>query len=296
MTALTGAPVVVGIDGSPRSLDAVEVAAAEAALRARPLRIVHALQWPTIPVPVTPGVTPPRDGALRARAETFLDEAVRAATKAAPEVTVTAEIVTGAPVPVLLGETRRADLLVLGDRGLGQFTGLLVGSVAVQAATHGHCPVLVVRGTAHPSGPVVVGVDGSEVSTRAIGFAAEEATRRGAALVAVHAWHTPPVTMPGDMMPLVYDPDLLAAMEERVLLQAIAGLRERYPDLALHHEMASGPAGRVLTERSHDAQLIVVGDRGHGGFVGLLLGSVSQHLIYHADCPVAVVRGEHDRD
>ncbi|WP_372472299.1 universal stress protein [Jidongwangia harbinensis] len=293
---MTRGPVVVGIDGSPRSLDAVEVAAAEAALRGRPLRIVHALVWPTIHVTLPPGVTQAPDSAFLAQAETYLDEAVQAAAKTAPEVTVTSEIVTGAPVPVLLGETPRADLLVLGDRGLGQFTGLLLGSVAVQTATHGRCPVLVVRGERRPSGPVVVGVDGSQVSAKAIDFAAEEAARRGAALVAVHAWRTPPVTMPGDMTPLVYDPELLAAVEERVLVESIAGVRERYPELPVRHEMVQGAAGRVLTDRSRDAQLMVVGDRGHGGFAGLLLGSVSQHLIYHGACPVAVVRGDRESD
>jgi nucleotide-binding universal stress UspA family protein len=289
---MTGGPVVVGVDGSPHSLDAVDTAAAEAASRGRPLRIVHALVWPTIHTPLPPGVTHAPDSAFRAQAETYLEEAVAVATKAAPEVTVTAEVVTGAPVPVLLRETRHADLLVLGDRGLGGFTGLLVGSVAVQTATYGRCPVLVVRGERRPFGPVVVGVDGSAVSAAAIRFAADEAARRGAALVAVHAWHAPAVTGPGDMMPLVYDPELVAVEEGRVLAESVAGLRERYPDVPVRREVVEGPARRVLADRSYDAQLVVVGDRGHGGFAGLLLGSVSQHLIYHAGCPVAVVRGD----
>jgi nucleotide-binding universal stress UspA family protein len=295
MSTVAGAPVVVGIDGSPRSLDAVMMAATEAALRHRPLRIVHAFIWPMVRIGRLPGMPSLSLLPFEEQARRYLDEAVRVAAEAASEVPVTADLITGAAAPVLLAESRDADLIVLGDRGLGAFTGLIVGSVAVQIAAHGHCPVLVVRGESRSAGPVVVGVDGSETSARAVAFATEEAARRGAELVAVHTWRFPPSLSPGDMLPLVYDASLLEEEERRGLAESLSGLSESYPDLRIRQEATYGPAARVLTEWSRIAQLVVVGDRGHGGFTGLMLGSVSQHLIYNAECPVAVVRGPKER-
>jgi nucleotide-binding universal stress UspA family protein len=140
---------------------------------------------------------------------------------------------------------------------------------------------------------VIVGVDGSERSGRALDFAADEARRRGTELIAVHVWRMPVPPFPGTAMPLVYDTGMLKTEEQRRLSTAVAVLRDRYPGLTIRQELARGAATAVLTGWSREAQLIVVGDRGHGGFVGLLLGSVSQHLLYHAACPVAVVRDEH---
>jgi nucleotide-binding universal stress UspA family protein len=229
------------------------------------------------------------------RAEAFVAEAVQAAGKVVPGITVTGAVTDGPAVPVLLSESQHADLMVLGDRGLGGFAGLILGSVAVQMATHGACPVLVVRGTRRSTGPVVVGIDGSRTSARAFDFAVEEAALRRTDVVAVHTWQTPPVVAPGDMMPLVYEVAVIEEEERRVLAEAVAGVAERYPEVGVRQEVVHAPAAHHLAERSADAQLVVVGDRGHGGFVGLLLGSVSQYLIHHCACPVAVVRAEHDR-
>ncbi|GIF00870.1 universal stress protein [Paractinoplanes rishiriensis] len=294
MSAVAGAPVVVGVDGSPRSLEAVTTAAAEAALRERSLRIVHAFIWPTMKMGRLPGMPAPSLAPFEEQAKRYLDEAVHIAAEAAPDVPVTTELITGAAVPVLLAESRYADLIVLGDRGLGAFSGLIVGSVAVQIVTYGQCPVLVVRGESRRAGPCVVGVDGSEASARAVEFAAKEAARRGAELVAVRAWQSLTSLSPGDVPPLSYDDSLVEEGERRLLTESLLGLGERYPDLQIRQELTNGSAARVLTERSREAQLIVVGARGRGGFAGLMLGSVSQHLIYKAQCPVAVIRGRKD--
>ena len=113
---------------------------------------------------------------------------------------------------------------------------------------------------------------------------------RRADLVAVHAWLHPVSAGPGDMLPLVYDPDALADEERRLLGESLAGWAERYPNVVVHRELVRNRPGHALVERSAAAQLVVVGARGRGGFTGLLLGSVSQTLIHHAACPVAVVR------
>ncbi|MFI7542485.1 universal stress protein [Actinoplanes sp. NPDC049599] len=290
MTALAGAPVVAGVDGSRRSLDAVEVAAAEAVLRRRPLRLVHAFAWPTLGTAVAPGLAGPSLRAFRDAAHEIVNEALLLAAKVAPDTRITAEILNGGPAQILRDETRRAVLLVLGDRGLGGFSELLIGSVAAQTATHGSCPVLVVRGDRHSAGPVVAGVDGTAGSARALDFAVEEAALRGTDLVALHAWGGTSITELNDTLPMSYDSWSGDREERRVLAEALAGVAQRYPDVPIHREVMHGSARRLLVERSRSAQLVVVGTGGHTGVAGLLLGSVSQHLIHHAACPAVVVR------
>lgn len=290
MSSDSGAPVVVGVDGSAIALDAVRSAARSAALEQRPLRIVHAFIWPLMGVPLGPDPNGPPTGGLRHQAERYVAEAVAEVGKVAPEVPVTGAVVDGPPVPVLLDEAHRATLLVLGNRGLGGFAGLLIGSVTVQVSARAQCPVLVVRGEPRADGPVVVGVDGSECSGEAVGLAFDEAARRGTTLVAVHAWLYPTPIAPGDVLPLVYDLDALAADERRLLAECVAGFAERYPDVPVQQRLVRGSAAGALVEESKNAQLVVVGARGRGAFAGLLLGSVSHAVLHHAHCPVVVVR------
>ena len=287
MTTVAGTAVVVGIDGSPRSLETVEVAAAEAARRRRPLRIGHVLDWPKLPVPLPPGVTETSPEALREQACGYLTEAAGIAGKVAPDVPASTELATGRPALVLTEKSRRADLLVVGERGMG---GLLFGSVATHLVSHAVCPVLIVRGEARSTGPVVVGVDGSAESARALDFAIEEASLRGTALVALHAWTGSDWTELDRDLETAHEYWAGDAQERRVLAEALAGAGDRYPDVPVRRQVVRGNAGSLLSEWSHTAQLVVVGDRGHGGLAGLLLGSVSQHLIFHADCPTTVVR------
>ncbi|GAA4465290.1 universal stress protein [Phytohabitans houttuyneae] len=282
--------VVVGVDGSPASTAAVALAVRVASERHRPVRVVHAFVWPLLHVPVGPSPYGPADGGLRHEAERIVGEAVAYAETCDARVSVSGDVIAGGVSAVLLAASRHAFAIVLGDRGLGGFTGLMVGSVAVQVAAHATCPVLVARGTARENGPVVVGVDGSPNSDRAVAFAAEEAVLRKTDLLAVHAWTGPVSTRPGDMRPLVYDPEQVAEDESRVLFEATAGLNERYPDLLVGHRVVRGRAAHTMITQSHGAQLVVVGARGRGGFAGLLLGSVSQGLLHHAECPVAIVR------
>lgn len=284
------APVVVGVDGSAASTAAVALAVRTAVERHRRVRVVHAFVWPLLNVPLGPSPYGPPQGGLRHDAERIVEEAVAYAHGCDPRVRVSGEMVTGGVSATLVAESRQAFAVVLGHRGLGGFTGLLVGSVAVQVAAHAGCPVLVVRGAARESGPVVVGVDGSPSSDRAVAFAAEEAVLRKTDLRVVHAWSRPMSTGPGDMLPLVFDPDQVGEEESRLLSEATAGITERHPDLLVGHRVIRGRPARTLIAQSHGAQLVVVGARGRGGFAGLLLGSVSQALLHHAECPVAVVR------
>ncbi|MEU1602894.1 universal stress protein [Micromonospora matsumotoense] len=290
MTNRSGAPVVVGVDGSRSALDAVRVAAREAADRHRPLRVVHAFIWPLFGIPLGPGPGAPPQAGLRHEAERIVADGIAEARKVAPELVVTGWLSDGAPTPVLLRESRDAALLVLGTRGLGGFAGLLIGSTAVQVSARADCPVLVVRGEARADGPVLVGVDGSALSTEALGFAFAAAAQRDTGLLAVHAWLTPAPIGPGDVLPLVYDVEALAAEEERVLAEALAGWSDRYPDVPVTRRLVPGAAARVLVEESAAAQLTVVGAHGRGALGGMLLGSVSHAVLHHAHSPLVIVR------
>jgi nucleotide-binding universal stress UspA family protein len=290
------APVVVGVDGSACGLDAVDLAAREAVLRDRPLRLVYAFIWPYLGVPLGPSPGGPPEGGFLNEADRIIDTALARARSTAPAVQVTGATITGAAAPVLIEQSRTAALVVVGDRGLGGFTGLLVGSVAVQLVAHAACPVLVARGRTAPAGDVLVGVDGSPANGPAIGFAFEEAALRGCALVAVHAWAGPAATGPGDMLLLAHESREIEDRESRMLAAAVAGWRDKYPDVMVHRRLARARIRPTLIDATRRAQLAVVGTRGRGGFTGLLLGSVSQAMLHHADCPVAVVPHRAPRD
>ncbi len=206
----------------------------------------------------------------------------------APSVRVTTTLLAGEPVMRLLSRAAGARLLVVGNRGLGGFGSLLLGSVGLRVAAHAPCPVVVVRGSGTGGGPVVVGVDGSAESDRAVTEAFREAAARSTSVLAVHAWFLP--LRIGDPMGGGY-PELVGEAERagRLLVdKALTMTRERHPDVPVEVRLLDGSPAGALVEASHDAALVVVGSRGAGALRGLLLGSVAQALLHHAACPVLV--------
>ena len=277
-------PVVVGVDGSASAYRAVEWAAGEAHRRGVGLRLVRAFSWTTADHP-TGWVARYRDEMLDV-SRRQVARAVRVAADTRPDVEVESQVEIGAPIEVLSSEARRAQLLVLGDRGLGEVAGLVLGSVAVSLAARGACPVVVVRGErAGADGPVVVGVDGSPVSEAALAFAFDAAAARGVDLVAVHAWS--PTAIDEELASLV---EWDASAESAVLAERLAGWGQKYPQVAVRRTVVRDGAVRALVTASAGAQLVVVGSRGRGNAAGLLLGSVSHGVLHGAHCPVAVVR------
>ncbi|MFI6134194.1 universal stress protein [Micromonospora sp. NPDC051141] len=284
-------PVVAGVDGSPSSLTAADQAAVAAVARARPLLLVHGYLHPLgYGVPLNPydlGVPAPTE-----EAEKMLERVAAELTGRHPGLRVEARQVAGGPGATLVEESRRAELVVVGSRGVGGFAGLLLGSVGAQLAQHGHCPVLVVRPAEQPipvDGPVLVGVDGSESAAYAVELAADEADRRDAELVLTH------VRAPerGAPAPEVAAEATTAEQAEAAELLGAAAARVRvaHPELRVTERpvVAASPE-TALRDASADASLVVVGSRGRGGFTGLLLGSVSQALVQHAHCPVLIAR------
>ncbi|WP_432053827.1 universal stress protein [Streptomyces sp. bgisy022] len=273
--------VIVGLDGSPSSLAAVDVAAREAQLRDAELRIVHAFHRLVDLDPMIHGVL--------ARAE-------RRAYDRAPGLEIARTVAPGDTLTVLQSESRQAVLAVLGSRGRTGFGDLLLGSTVVQLAAHGHCPVMVVRGRPDPQGPVLLAVDGSPAGAAAARFAFAEAAMREAPLVALHVWNTwsepTPYDGPADPLNVLVDLDQLREVHRRRLEEAVDPWRATHPRVAVDLRLERGRVRHTLLDACKDAQLVVAGARGHGGFTGMLLGSVSQALLHHADCPVAVVRGK----
>lgn len=292
-------PIVVGIDGSTSALHAAAWAAREAALRETSLLLVHACDVPAIN-PRSP-VSLPRGyaDALREYGDDWLRDAHAAVTDALSEsdgtwhVEVHSATEDGHPAEVLINAAGSAQLIVLGSRGLGGFSSLLIGSVAVAVAGHAPCPVVVVRGDktrATAQDPVVVGADGSVPSDRALGFAFEAAALRDAPLVAVRAWTYATIEYGWPAVPMEISEDDIAANERRLIDESLAPWQEKYPEVSTEARVVKGRPVRTLLAEGAHAQLIVVGSRGRGALAGLGLGSVSQGVIHHADRPVAIVR------
>jgi nucleotide-binding universal stress UspA family protein len=290
---MTKQPIVVGVDGSPQGTAAAEDAAREAALRGTPLRIVHGFIWPTMRVALGPPEHGPADGGLRHQAERIVTEAVEHAHAAEPGVEVSGEVVTGAAAQALIARSDDAAMVVVGDHGLGAFTTLLVGSVPIGVAVHARCPIMVVRGRPDPDAPIVVAIDGSAMSDPTIRFAFQEAALRGAAVAVLHVWRNPAPRRPGEIVSQVYDEALVQDEEERALADALAGWRDKFPDVQVHTHAVHGRIRRTILEATDHAQLVVVGSRGAGGLAGLLGGSVSQAVLHHAACPVVTVPNGH---
>jgi nucleotide-binding universal stress UspA family protein len=285
-------PVLVGIDYSPDSMAAAEYGAWEAQRRRVPLRLLHAMAPP-------PAFGPGFGagwliGAMIRDATTLLRDTTDQLRRRHPGLEIQHAVQTAGPGAALVTESTHASLVVVGARGTGGFPELLAGSVSAEVAAHAHAPVVVVRrtgdGTVPAPGQVVVGVDGSAHADLAVGFAFEEADARGCALLAVYAWDVPPQHNLGPITRRHYDHVEAQEEAERVLAEAVAGWAEKYPDVAVtRRAVHTLSPSAVLRDAATGASLVVVGSRGRGGFLGLLLGSVSRALVSHARCSVAVV-------
>ncbi|WP_066948167.1 universal stress protein [Microtetraspora fusca] len=282
-------PIVVGVDGSAQALRAVDWAAAEAGRRRLPLRIVHiAVRWEYSIAIKEPGLEAPRPEAAGLEVLEIAEE--RARTFASVDVSCRLGI---GPIPAtLLQEAADAALLVLGPHGIGGFPRLLLGSVSRQAAEHASCPVVIVpqeSDTRPGRSGIVVGIDGSEASVDAVGFAFEEASLCSVGLRAIHAWAHP--AYPQEMRAARYDTTAVEQEGARLLSESLAGWKAQYPDVPVIEQVVEGAPVPVLADASGDAELLVVGARGRGGFPGLRLGSISHAVLHYAKGPVAVVRG-----
>ncbi len=284
-------PIVAGTDGSEESLRAVDWAVREAVLRSSPLRIVSAASLlprmvsragPTNYDTVTDVLLKDRDRALAAAAE-------RAA-KMAPGVLIDTDQLSGQPAQAITESGAGAMMLVLGSRGVGAFTAMVLGSISRYAASHASCPVVVVRDeTAATHRQVGIGIGDLDHFADSLTFAFEEASLRRASLLAIHAWRTPQgdISRAGDTF-TGEDPHAFEAEAARHLEGLLNEWREKYPDVPVSQDVVHGHPGRALVGLSARADLVVIGRHvKHAGLPGP--GSVRHAVLNHAHGPVAVV-------
>ncbi len=283
--------LVVGVDGSPGADRALQWAAREARLWAARLHLVHCYPMD-------------RDTGL------WLDEDKQAATDTLDDITARARkhlaglewdaqiewAPSGSWAYKLVDRARGADVLVVGSRGLGGFLQLLLGSVSHHVSTHAATTVAVVRDQADAvadSGDVVVGVDGSAPSLRALHWGAREAARRGVGLRAVHAYAVPSAQrnfsriVGAETAAQVHDHARAAATE---LLAGAVDRAQLPADTPVRQLVAAGSPAGVLVSTTRPEELLVCGPRGLSPLQQKVLGSVSDQCLRHAQAPVVLVR------
>lgn len=318
-------PVVVGYDTSRESEFALKWAVDVAQRRGVALIVVHATGVER------PGVELARAGILemyQQRAQEIAEEGAARARTMAP-ISVEAAGVQSGAAAALVEYSRRASLVVVGHRGRSLLSDALLGGGAFAVAMHAASPVAVIRYSPRPlpsmEYPVVVGVDGSEHSTRALDEAALLAADTGSFLRIVVAWRPPeqslwssvfpqrkpPRALPerddatepgGDAFPRTWRAaDAQAGLYEQLVADLSARAAEtarwagervhaRYPELKVEQVVTEGRAAQAIVDAAADASMIAVGARGHGDLKTLLLGSVSRKVMQRAECAVYVIR------
>ncbi len=294
--------IVVGVDGSWRHTAALDWALHEAALSRTPLRAVHVVDERARHRPFFGPVdvdgqryTPVPIG----EATALVDEVMSYARAADPTLDLGADIEVGPPGRKLVEVGAEAKMLVVGRRGMGIFSRLMIGSTSEVAANQAQCPVVVVpdgwQPQRHRGGPIIVGVDGSSPSEAALEFAFEVATVHHVPLWMVHVWDVPSAVA-WDTAGITDLHDRWKAVAEQTLDEVAEQWHRKYPDVDLRQKVRqSHPVlGLLDAAIATDAQLLVVGGHRHNRITGMLLGSVARGVLHHATWPVAVVHGRHD--
>jgi nucleotide-binding universal stress UspA family protein len=274
--------LIVGVDGSKESAVALEWAATEARALGTAMIVCLVSSDPTL-------LVGPVVEEIRARGRAELERLREQAAELARDVPVTAEFRIGHPAGQLLALASPDAEIVVGHRGTGGFAGLPLGSVGAATAAHAAGPVVVVRPAFRPDGPVLVGLDRSDRAPRTLTYAFRHAARHGIGVQALHVLRDPLET--AALAVSVADVDHRHRLQAaaRYLDRTVSAVAADFPGVPVEWHPLGGPPARTLVEASRGAGLVVVGRRGHGGFPGLHLGSVSQAVLRHADCPVAVV-------
>lgn len=319
--------IVVGIDGSDASLNALDFAVSEAKATGRSIRLVGAYTIPSVAAAtIDVSYVPIDDSAVRAAVTESLKSAAEKVKSAG--VSVEAVIEIGDAAGVLVDESAQASLAVVGSRGRGGFAGRLLGTVSSALPAHSHCPTIVVpvgwskdqerapkQTSSFPladsagthfqfdeesetvegpnfEGRVVVGVDAMGKESPALWKAAELAEERGT-----------PLTVMGVITTSIVGPEWLPSTEELKkfvergtdkLEAACKSVREKHPNLEVGWMLLDGQPSEALVRASDTADILVVGTRGRGGFAGLLLGSTSQSVLPYSHCPTMVVSVKRD--
>lgn len=271
--------IVLGYDGSPDSDVAAAWAAQTASLRGETVTALIVMD----PVDM-PHTTPWPEPWWRE-----IEERGRAALQDAGSADIRIERKAGPTTATLVDAARDASMLVLGSKGHGRVAEILLGSVSQRAARRAHCPVVVVRPAENPgSHRVVVGVDGSEPSLRALDFALRHAALSHEKVSVIRAWrpHTMPIDKRGNVPPTM---SATLLQEEQAVADVVAEAQAEHPDIAIEPDFIATDPSHALVDASAQATLVVVGTQGLNAIGEAVLGSVSQDVLHRAHCPVVVV-------
>jgi nucleotide-binding universal stress UspA family protein len=282
------APVIVGVDGSTASMQAVELGAGEAARRRATLLLVHGNRDDH-----GDARAGPRFADTSADGRAMLADIERHTHARHRSLRIRSAVVAGSGGGALVELSRLAAVVVVGARGAGGFTGLRLGSVSTQVAMYAHAPVIVVRpiqaGTG-PNAPVMIGLDAAASSSRTLAYACEEAVARTAPLVVLR---TRDELSCGDGMSTHhgFEPVGSSFDGSHPLGKALARWRARHPELVVREVFVSSadPAG-MLIEAGREASLLVMGGRGWHLVGGRPPGCVIHTVVAYASCHVAIVR------
>ncbi|MBS2547139.1 universal stress protein [Catenulispora sp. NL8] len=281
--------IVVGYDQSPSGDRALAQAGREAAWRDASVTVVNAFHWIAVGRPgayVPMGV----ETSLKDAADSIAATGVETLRRHYPGMTVDSAVIAGPTADAIAEAAREADLLVLGNRGRGGFTGLLLGSVSIRTLTLASGPTMIVRGTPRePTDTVVLALDVEDPGEELMDFAFTEAALRGARLEVVNVWDLDWTEAAGS--------DVLARAKEHAVADIRSALERRlnpwhakHPDVHLVIEVMDGMPSAVLTELTASADLIIAGAHRRGdGHPGMRPGPITHTLLHHADCPVTVV-------
>jgi nucleotide-binding universal stress UspA family protein len=291
MTPVPAGCVVVGVDGSEGADAALDWATDHARLTHRTLALVHG--WDSVPSvwldqvgadPVT------LQAEIRAAGAEVVATAAQRVSERAPEVEVLPVVRHADARALLAGLAAHAEVTVVGSRGRGPISSLLLGSVSSAVAGHATGPVVVVR----PGGPapgegrgVLVAVDGEEGCRPPLEAAYDAAAVRGLPLTVLHCTFDARIAAGGAVTA-----DLRQQAEEEarlVVAEAVSGLAEKYPDVDVHVRTIFGHVESELLRVAHDADLVVVGNHRRNPLAAALLGSVSRTFLEHAHGAVMVV-------
>ncbi|MCY0949927.1 universal stress protein [Streptomyces sp. H27-S2] len=289
MDGITAGPelgtVIVGVDGSEPARGAALWAAAEAERRETTLRIVHAADTDGRAV-YSSAESLER---VRAAGRELLQETAAAVTELHPDLHVTTEFSRSAAVPSLHRAAGIHGTVVIGNRGLGGFTSLMLGSVALKAAAGATTPLAVVRGTHRDveMGSVLAGVR-DEHDLDCVRYAACEAELRKASLRLMHVWNL--LQSVGNVVSMLDDIEEISGRHAHRLTAMANLIREEFPDLTVQADVEKNfSVAGALAEASRHADLLVVGGRRSPGYIGRTLGHATHSLVHHAHCPVLLI-------
>jgi nucleotide-binding universal stress UspA family protein len=282
--------IVVGVDGSAASDAAVRWAAREAIMHGAPIKLINVVAPTLVSSAMAPNhtITQGEENGARQilnQARQIVDEQ---AGEKQPDIHI--ERRYAGVVPTLVDASNDAQMIVVGNSGRS-FGREIIGSVSAGLLHHANCPVTFVPdpGSAQhgirDDAPVLVGIDGSTASEAAAALAFDEASRRGAPLIALLAWSDVGVFPILGMDWRTYRDEGAELLGER-----LAGWQERYPDVQVRRRLVCDLPERWLVDESKNAQLVVLGSGGRGGYAGMHLGSVPSAVVRSARVPVIVVR------